>query len=125
MSQVYYTEDHEYIRVDGDVGTVGITNYAQEQLGDVVFVELPEVGAEVERGGESGVVESVKVASEIFAPVTGEIVEVNETLGDSPELVNEDPMDKAWFFKIRIADTGELDGMKDEAAYNEYIESLG
>jgi len=124
MSQIYFTEDHEYIKVDGDIGTVGITNYAQEQLGDVVFVELPDVGAQVGRGDDSGVVESVKVASEIYAPVTGEITQVNEALNDNPALVNEDPMEGAWFFKIRITNTGELDGMKDEASYNDYIASL-
>lgn len=124
MSQIYFTDDHEYIKVDGDVGTVGITNYAQEQLGDVVFVELPDVGAQFGRGDDSGVVESVKVASEIYAPVSGEIVAVNEALNDNPALVNEDPMEGAWFYKIRLSDASELEPMKDEAAYNEYIATL-
>lgn len=114
---VKYTEDHEWIRIDGAVGTVGITDHAQEQLGDVVFVELPEVGSTLAKGDASGVVESVKAASEIYAPVSGEIVEVNSALVDAPQTVNSDPTGAGWFYKIRLSDAGELDGLMDEAAY--------
>ena len=114
---VKYTEDHEWIRVEDGVGTVGITNHAQEQLGDVVFVELPEVGATVAKGDASGVVESVKAASEIYAPVSGEIVEVNQALVDTPGVVNYDPTGAGWFYKIKFSDPSELDGLMDEAAY--------
>ncbi len=114
---VKYTEDHEWIRIDGAVGTVGITDHAQEQLGDVVFVELPEVGSSLAKGDASGVVESVKAASEIYAPVSGEIVEVNSALVDAPQTVNSDPTGAGWFYKIRLSDAGELDGLMDEAAY--------
>jgi glycine cleavage system H protein len=119
-----FTNEHEWIRVDGDVGTVGITDYAQAQLGDVVFVELPEVGAQVERGGEAGVVESVKAASEVYAPVTGEVVEVNEVLGDTPDKVNASAEKDGWFFKIKLSDPAELDGLMDAAAYAGLVESL-
>lgn len=118
---VKYTEDHEWISLDGDVGTVGITAHAQEQLGDIVFVELPEVGNAVSKGDEAGVVESVKAASEIYAPISGEIVAVNEALVDAPGTVNSDPAGSGWFFKIKLSDTGELDGLMDEAAYNDLI----
>ena len=114
---VKYTEDHEWIRVDGDVGTVGITDHAQEQLGDVVFVELPEVGATVAKGDASGVVESVKAASEIFAPVSGEVVEVNQALVDAPQTVNSDPTGAGWFYRIRLSDPSQLEGLMDETAY--------
>ncbi|MEQ9331716.1 glycine cleavage system protein GcvH [Thalassobaculum sp.] len=114
---VKYTEDHEWIRVEGGIGTVGITDHAQEQLGDIVFIELPEVGRSLAKGDESGVVESVKAASEIYAPVSGEIVEVNAALVDAPQTVNSDPAGSGWFFKIRLSDPGELDGLMDEAAY--------
>lgn len=114
---VKYTEDHEWIRVDGAIGTIGITDHAQEQLGDVVFVELPEVGSKVAKGDASGVVESVKAASEIYAPVSGEIVEVNEALVDAPQTVNSDPTGTGWFYKIQLSDPGELDGLMDEDAY--------
>jgi glycine cleavage system H protein len=114
---VKYTEDHEWIRVDGAIGTVGITDHAQEQLGDVVFVELPEAGSTVAKGDAAGVVESVKAASEIYAPVSGEIVEVNAALVDAPQTVNAEPTGAGWFFKIRLSDPGELDGLMDEDAY--------
>ena len=117
MTSVYFTEDHEWIKVDGDEGTVGITDHAQGQLGDVVFVELPEVGTKVAKGDEVAVVESVKAASEIYAPVGGEISAVNEALPDEPAKVNESPEDDAWFFKIKIDDTGELSGLMNEEAY--------
>lgn len=114
---VKYTEDHEWISVDGDVGTVGITDHAQEQLGDVVFVELPDVGAKLAKGDASGVVESVKAASEIYAPVAGEVVEVNQALVDAPQTVNTDPTGAGWFYRIRLSDPSQLDGLMDEAAY--------
>ena len=119
-----YTEDHEWITVDGDVATVGITNYAQEQLGDVVFVELPEVGRKVSKGDEAAVVESVKAASEVYAPLDGEVVGANDVLADEPGKVNEDPEGAAWFVKIRLADTSQLDELMDEAAYKAFVEGL-
>jgi len=117
-----FSEEHEWILVEGDVATVGITNFAQEQLGDVVFVELPEVGDDVEKGGDAGVVESVKAASEIYAPVSGEFVEVNEDLEGEPTLANTDPEGKGWFFKIKLSDTSELDGLMDADAYKAFTE---
>jgi len=117
-----YTEDHEWLNADGTVVTVGITDYAAEQLGDVVFVELPEPETKVAKGDEIVVIESVKAASDIVAPLDGEIVEVNEALVDNPALVNEDPGGAAWFFKIRIDDTEALDAFMDEDAYREMIE---
>ena len=125
MASVKYTEEHEWVRLDGDVATIGITNYAQEQLGDVVFVEVPQVGRKVEKGESVAVVESVKAASDIFAPVSGEVVEANAALADSPGDVNAEPMGKGWFFKIRIADKAQLDGLMDEAAYDAFVKSLG
>lgn len=125
MASVKYTEEHEWIRLDGDVATIGITNYAQEQLGDVVFVEVPQVGRTVSKGESVAVVESVKAASDIFAPVSGEVVEANAALADSPGDVNAEPMGKGWFFKIRIADKAQIDGLMDEAAYDSFVKSLG
>ena len=125
MADVKYTNEHEWIRVDGDVGTIGITNYAQEQLGDVVFVDVPQVGRNVTKGESIAVVESVKAASDIFAPVSGEIVEANGALTDSPGDVNAEPMGKGWFFKIKLSDKGELAGLMDEAAYTAFVKSLG
>ena len=124
MSTVKYTDDHEWIRVEGDIATVGITDYAQEQLGDVVFVDLPDVGKAVEKGGDAAVVESVKAASDIFAPVAGEITEANQAIADDPALVNSDPTGEGWFFKLKIADASELDGLMDEAAYKSHVEGL-
>jgi len=121
MAVVKYTKDHEYIRVEGDVGTVGITDYAQAQLGDVVFVELPEAGKALSKGAEAAVVESVKAASEIYAPVSGEVIEVNGGLPDAPATVNEDPEGKGWFLKIKLSNPAELDGLMDEAAYRAMI----
>jgi glycine cleavage system H protein len=112
-----YTEDHEWLKIDGDVVTVGITDYAQSQLGDVVFVELPKVGRALKKAEAAAVVESVKAASDVYAPITGEVLEVNEALAAEPALVNSDAGDKAWFFKIKISDKSELDGLMDEAAY--------
>lgn len=122
MSDVKYSEEHEWILVEGDVATVGITDFAQQALGDVVFVDLPEVGDEIEKGGEAGVVESVKAASEVYAPVTGEIVEINEELEGSPSLVNEDAEEKGWFFKIKLSNPSELDDLMDENAYKAFAE---
>jgi glycine cleavage system H protein len=122
---VKYSNEHEWIRVEGNVGTIGITNYAQEQLGDVVFVDVPAVGRKVSKGESVAVVESVKAASDIFAPVSGEIVEGNAALADSPGDVNAEPMGKGWFFKIKLSNKSELDGLMDEAAYNTFVKSLG
>ena len=119
-----YTKDHEYIRIDGDTGTIGITSHAQSQLGDVVFVDLPDVGKKVAKGDEAAVVESVKAASEVFAPVSGEIVAVNSALADAPGMVNEDAMQKGWFVKIRLSKPEELDGMMDEAAYDAFLKTI-
>ena len=121
MALERFTPDHEYIRVDGDIGTVGITTHAQEQLGDVVFVEVPEVGRTVKQKEATAVVESVKAASEVYAPVSGEVVESNADLANNPALVNEDAEGKAWFFKLRIYDKSELDGLMDRAAYEEFV----
>ena len=124
MATIRYTKDHEYIRVDGDIGTVGISDHAQHALGDVVFVELPAVGKKVAQGGEAAVVESVKAASEVYAPVAGEVLEVNGELEGAPAKVNEDPLGEGWFMKIRIADAAQLDGLMDEAAYAEFLKTL-
>jgi glycine cleavage system H protein len=124
MSDTRYTEDHEWISVDGDVGTVGISDYAQEQLGDVVYVELPEVGRSVAKKDEIATVESVKAASEIYAPVAGEVVEINEALNDEPGLVNSDAEGKGWMLKLRLGDASELDELMDDAAYKTYVEGL-
>ena len=125
MSGLKYSKDHEWVRVEGDVGTVGISGYAQEQLGDVVYVELPEVGRAVAQNEEAAVVESVKAASEVYAPVSGEVVEVNQALEDDPSLVNGDPTGEGWFLKLRLSAPGELDGLMDDAAYAEYVAGLG
>ena len=124
MSKLKFTEEHEWIRIEGDTGTVGITAYAQEQLGDVVFVELPAVGKQVEKGKEMAVVESVKAASEVYAPVSGSVVAVNDKLTAEPATINAEPMSGGWFVKIKLANPKELDGMMDEAAYGKYVEGL-
>jgi len=121
---VKYTEDHEWIKVDGDIGTVGISPYAAKALGDVVYVELPEIGREVAKGDEAAVVESVKAASEVYAPVGGEVTEVNEKLEDAPETVNASADGDGWFLKMKIADVSELDALMDEAAYKTYCDGL-
>ncbi|MEZ0167668.1 glycine cleavage system protein GcvH [Microvirga sp. TS319] len=119
-----YTKDHEYVRVEGDAGIVGISDYAQSQLGDVVFVELPSVGKTLAKGDEAAVVESVKAASEVYAPVSGEVVEVNSELEASPGTVNEDPAGRGWFMKIRLTNQSELDGLLTEEQYQEFVKSI-
>jgi glycine cleavage system H protein len=123
MSDIRYTEDHEWVRVEGDTATVGISNHAQEQLGDVVFVDLPELGRQVSRGDAMAVVESVKAASDVYAPVGGEVVEVNAALNDDPSLVNSGAESGGWFCRIRLGDRAELDSLMDAAAYRTFVES--
>ncbi len=125
MSIVRYTKDHEYIRVEGDAAVVGITDYAQSQLGDVVFVELPVLGKAVAQGDEAAVVESVKAASGVNAPASGEVVEINQELEQSPALVNEDPSGKGWFLKLKLSDAAELESLMDAEAYEAYVKTLG
>lgn len=120
----YYSKDHEWVEVDGTSAIVGITNYAQEQLGDVVFVEVPAVGTAVVAGKESAVVESVKAASEVYAPVSGTVTESNDALADNPALVNASPESDGWFFKLTLSNVGELDGLLDEGGYKEFLETL-
>jgi glycine cleavage system H protein len=120
----YFTKDHEWIAVDGDTATVGISNHAQEALGDIVFAEVPEVGRQVSKGQEAAVVESVKAASDVYAPVSGEVIEGNAAIADDPSVVNRDPEGDGWFFKIRLSNPGELDGLMDEAAYRDFVASL-
>lgn len=120
----YFTEDHEWIDVDGDVGTVGISDYAQGALGDIVFVDVPEEGRELSKGDEAAVVESVKAASDVYAPVSGTVIEGNAQLADEPALVNTDPEGEGWFFKITLSDASELDGLMDETAYAAFVAKL-
>jgi glycine cleavage system H protein len=124
MSEVRFTKDHEWVRVEGDTATVGISEYAQEQLGDVVFIELPSVGAEVEAGGDAAVVESVKAASEVYAPIAGKIVEVNDDLETSPGLVNESAEDQGWFWRMEIADPDEIEELMSAVDYKAFLEGL-
>ena len=121
MSNVYFTEDHEWILVEGDIGTCGITEFAQEQLGDIVYVELPEAGREVTQNDEIAIVESVKAASELYAPVSGAVTESNDELADDPAKVNADAMGDGWFFKIRISSASELENLMDMAAYDALV----
>jgi glycine cleavage system H protein len=121
---VRYTKDHEYVRLEGDTAVVGITDYAQQQLGDVVYVELPAVGKSVAKGGEAAVVESVKAASEVYAPVSGEVVEVNSALESAPGTVNEDPAGRGWFFKLKVADRAELDALMTDDQYQDFVKGL-
>jgi len=125
MADMKYTDDHEYLRIEGDVATIGITKHAQEQLGDVVFVELPEAGKAVVKGDEAAVVESVKAAAEVYAPVSGEVVEANADLEGNPGLVNEDPEGGAWFMKIKLSDVSELEGMMDADGYAKFVAEQG
>ena len=121
---LYFTKEHEWVRVEGDTATVGISNHAQEALGDIVFAEVPEAGRQVSKGQEAAVVESVKAASDVYAPVSGEVVEGNSAVADDPSLINSDPEGDGWFFKIKLADEGELGGLMDEGAYREWIKTL-
>ena len=120
----YFTKEHEWIRVEGDIATVGISNHAQEQLGDIVFAEVPEAGKQLSKGAEAAVVESVKAASDVYAPVSGEVTEGNQAVADDPALVNSDPEGAGWFFKLRLSDPAELDGLMDEAAYRDWLKTL-
>ena len=120
----YFTEDHEWIEVDGDSATVGITDYAQSQLGDIVFAEVPATGATLKKGGDAAVVESVKAASDVYAPVSGNVIEGNAALEGDPALVNNDPEGEGWFFKITLSDTSELDSLMDAAAYKAFVDGL-
>jgi glycine cleavage system H protein len=125
MADVRYSNEHEWIRVEGDIGTIGITSYAQEQLGDVVFVDVPQAGRKIAKGESVAVVESVKAASDIYAPVSGEVIEANAELANTPGDVNAEPMGKGWFFKMKLSDKSELDGLMDEKAYDAFVKSLG
>jgi glycine cleavage system H protein len=125
MASVKYSQEHEWISVEGDTGTIGITQYAQEQLGDVVFVDVPKAGRKVAKGESCAVVESVKAASDIYAPVSGEVTEANAALADSPGDVNAEPMGKGWFFKLKLSDKSELDSLMDQAAYEAFVKTLG
>ena len=120
----YYTEDHEWVEVDGDIGTVGISEYAQGQLGDIVFVETPDEGKDVTKGDDVAVVESVKAASDVYSPVSGTVIEGNDALADTPELVNEDPEGDGWFFKITLTDPSEVESLMNESAYAEFVSKL-
>ena len=121
---LYFTKEHEWIRVEGDTAIVGISDHAQEQLGDIVFVEVPDVGRQVAKGQEAAVVESVKAASDVYSPVSGEVVEGNQAIADDPALVNSDPEGQGWFFKLKLDNPGELDGLMDESAYREWVKTL-
>jgi glycine cleavage system H protein len=125
MAETRFTKDHEWVRHEGDVAVIGITDYAQDQLGDVVYVELPEIGRRVAQGKEAAVVESAKAASEVYAPVSGEVVAVNDAIVAEPAKVNADAMGAGWFLKIRLADPKELDGLMDEAAYRAFVAEQG
>ena len=120
----YFTEEHEWIDIDGDTATVGITEYAQEQLGDIVFVELPDEGAEIEKGKDAAVVESVKAASDVYAPISGTVIEANGALDDDPSLVNSSPEEDGWFFKLTFADESELESLMDEEVYKKFVDNL-
>ena len=120
----YFTREHEWIKVDGDTATVGITDHAQEALGDIVFTEVPEAGKSLSKGQEVAVVESVKAASDVYSPVSGEVTEGNQAIVDDPALVNSDPEGAGWFFKIKLSDSGELDGLMDEGAYRDWVKAL-
>ncbi|WP_338503275.1 glycine cleavage system protein GcvH [Sphingomonas kaistensis] len=121
---IHFTKEHEWIRVEGDTATVGITDHAQHQLGDIVFAEAPEAGKTLDKGGEAAVVESVKAASDVYAPASGEVLEANPAIADDPSVINSDPEGDGWFFKLRLADPSELDGLMDEAAYRAWVETL-
>ena len=120
----YFTDEHEWIDIEGETATVGITDYAQEQLGDIVFVELPAVGTMLDLGGDAAVVESVKAASDVYAPITGEVMEINAALEEEPALVNSSPEEDGWFFRMTIGDKSELDGLMDDKAYKAFVDNL-
>lgn len=120
----YFTDEHEWIDIEGDTATVGITDYAQEQLGDIVFVELPDVGAMLDKAGDAAVVESVKAASDVYAPITGEVTETNGALEDDPALVNTSPEEDGWFFRMTIGDKSELEGLMDDEGYKAFVDGL-
>jgi glycine cleavage system H protein len=124
MTGARYTKDHEYVRVDGDIGVIGVTDFAQSQLGDIVFVDLPPVGKNIAKGQELAVIESVKAASEVYAPVSGEVVEVNGAIETAAAIVNEDSMNKGWLVKLRLSDPSETAGLMDEAAYEAFVKGL-
>ena len=121
---LYFTKEHEWVRVEGDTATVGISNHAQEALGDIVFAEVPEAGRKVSKGQEAAVVESVKAASDVYAPVSGEVIEGNQAVADDPALINSDPEGDGWFFKLRLDNPGEVEGLMDEASYRDWIKTL-
>ena len=121
---VYFTREHEWIRIEGDTATVGISNHAQEALGDIVFVEVPEAGRKLNKGQEAAVVESVKAASDVYAPAAGEVVEGNPAVADDPSLINRDPEGEGWFFKLKLDDASAVDGLMDEASYREWVATL-
>ena len=125
MSQIRYTKDHEYIRVEGGEGVVGISEHAQSQLGDIVFAEMPSVGTTIKAGDAAAVVESVKAASDVFAPASGEVLAVNSEIEATPGLINEDALGRGWLFRIKLADPNELSGLMDESAYADYLKTLG
>jgi glycine cleavage system H protein len=121
---LYFTKEHEWIRVEGDTATIGISDHAQEQLGDIVFAEVPEAGRRLSKGQEAAVVESVKAASDVYAPVSGEVIEGNQAVADDPALVNSDPEGQGWFFKLKLSDPSELEGLMDEGGYRDWIKTL-
>jgi glycine cleavage system H protein len=121
---LYFTREHEWVRLDGDTATVGITDHAQEALGDIVFTEVPAAGKQLSKGQEAAVVESVKAASDVYSPVSGEVVEGNQAVVDDPALVNSDPEGQGWFFKVKLSDSGELDGLMDEGSYRDWVKTL-
>jgi glycine cleavage system H protein len=121
---LYFTREHEWVRLDGDTATVGITDHAQEALGDIVFTEVPAAGKQLSKGQEAAVVESVKAASDVYSPVSGEVVEGNQAIVDDPALVNSDPEGEGWFFKVKLSDSGELDGLMDEGSYRDWVKAL-
>ncbi len=124
MTKTLFTEDHEYIHVDGDIGTVGLSEHAQKTLGDIVYVEMPKIGAKLAKKEQAGVVESVKSASELYSPVSGEVTEINDALSGDPSQVNQDPLGKGWFYKIKISNDNELNELKDEETYATYVQGL-
>ena len=121
---LYFTKEHEWVRIDGDVATVGISDHAQEALGDIVFAEVPDAGKSLAKGDDAAVVESVKAASDVYSPVGGEVIEGNSAIADDPSLINRDPEGEGWFFKLKLSDPSELDGLMDEAAYREWVKTL-